>query len=151
MTDGEKADELSRKLREQGYELRIYPMQKETTTMATTITTTTNEYQPLDPKEWLADPEGWVVEYRMREIGTWVPIGKTFVSLKCDGTLASPDSWRMRRKTKPVVKFICFDDHGRAHLYDMKQTRTISGDPMPNQYVVTFGPDDKSSSCRRVK
>jgi hypothetical protein len=26
MTDGEKAEELSRKLREQGYELRIYPI-----------------------------------------------------------------------------------------------------------------------------
>jgi hypothetical protein len=100
----------------------------------------TNEYQPLDPKEWLADPEGFDVEFHDLD-GNWRPL-KFGIRLDIKGQLKEPHRHRMRRKAKPVVRYCCISG-GHVANYP---------NPFPAAtHVVTFGPDDKSSSCRRVK
>jgi hypothetical protein len=116
---------------------------------STTEFVMTNEYQPLDPKEWLADPDGWELELFR---ATWVSQKRYGPIILANGKLENPDLWRMRRKAKVTVKYICIGGDGRAHFYDVLQRDDAGfGDPMPNQYIVTFGPDDESSSCRMVK
>jgi hypothetical protein len=182
MTDGEKAEELSRKLREAGYELRIYPTTETVTDLeefACTIIANvrwedmpddwliaakawrdlyhaklaskpnparaenamTNEYQPLDPKEWLADPEGWELEYLFND-GAWCkpPFGPV---LSNTGVLIDAHRWRMRRKAKPVVMYFRVLN-GEFHYFWIDYYERAT-------HIVTFGPDDESSSCRRVK
>jgi hypothetical protein len=93
----------------------------------------TNEYQPLDPKEWLANPDEWIVQEQLMT-GHWVTLREA-IAIYPDGTLHNADKLRMRRKAKPVVMYIKLIDGGCLPVLEQDAT-----------HRVTFGP--RQEDCR---
>jgi hypothetical protein len=57
-------------------------------------------YQPLDPKEFFANRNAWVLETNDGVEDGWRPVGNSFaITFNSDGSLRFPKFWRMRRQT----------------------------------------------------
>jgi hypothetical protein len=88
-----------------------------------------SEYQPLDPKQWLDDPEGLELEFCASE--GWI---KAYFppTLNLDGKLKHPDLWRMRRKPKQTVLYFYMGDRSPIDWWTLPNPAAT--------HIVTFGP-----------